>query len=524
MATISHVVSSDTFLAWRTRTNDLIDILNMPTVGVVNQLSTRVDTFNITDSAGVHIGCTISDNADGTVAVAAGEAILRTANSPTASMVSVEVSAIASVALTDLTTNFIYVDYNAGTPTISVTTLDTNVNGRNMAMVGYVQRDGLNLTILQLAGNVGDFENTLTKRLQLADGFKKSAGAILSEPTPLHLALTAGEFYYGVTKLPTPAFDTSGASTFEYYSNSGTWNKSVVSALSNTQYNNSSVGLVALTAGYYRVDWIYLKIGTNGVIPYVVMGTQEHSSQVAAQSETPPQNIPPQLKYLGVLVGRAIIMQGNPNIVVLDNALNSQNFAASVGVTSFSDDTFSVVDNIDATKKANFQAGNITPATTRTLTIPDKNGTLLVDSEFAGVYAGRLTRTAAGYAAIKDVLNATVKPSATDDSTAGFEVGSLWVDVIANAFYICVDATATAAVWKSSGIAAALNTSGSYTYTAGKATASNIVDVNGNNIAYAYTYDAAGNINTVAQTIAGVTRTTTYTYNADGTVASFVTV
>jgi len=47
---------------------------------------------------------------------------------------------------------------------------------------------------------------------------------------------------------------------------------------------------------------------------------------------------------------------------------------------------------------------------------------------------------------------ATVAPTAAADSTAGYSVGSLWVDVTANLSYTCVDSTATAAIWvKTSG-------------------------------------------------------------------------
>jgi len=46
---------------------------------------------------------------------------------------------------------------------------------------------------------------------------------------------------------------------------------------------------------------------------------------------------------------------------------------------------------------------------------------------------------------------ATVAPTATDDSGAGYEVGSLWVDTTLNRVYFCVDATTTAAVWKLAG-------------------------------------------------------------------------
>lgn len=51
-------------------------------------------------------------------------------------------------------------------------------------------------------------------------------------------------------------------------------------------------------------------------------------------------------------------------------------------------------------------------------------------------------------ARVQDKMDATTAPGATDDSAAGYAVGSKWVNTVADKAYICVDATATAAVWK----------------------------------------------------------------------------
>jgi len=59
-------------------------------------------------------------------------------------------------------------------------------------------------------------------------------------------------------------------------------------------------------------------------------------------------------------------------------------------------------------------------------------------------------------------IAASVAPTTTDDSAAGYTVGSKWVDTTADKVYQCVDSTATAAVWKetSAGAASPLTTKG----------------------------------------------------------------
>jgi hypothetical protein len=68
-----------------------------------------------------------------------------------------------------------------------------------------------------------------------------------------------------------------------------------------------------------------------------------------------------------------------------------------------------------------------------------------------------LVLTSASGAGLKQQSNlaATADPVATDDAAAGYAVGSTWVNVTTDESFTCVDATATAAVWKSTSSAAA---------------------------------------------------------------------
>jgi len=53
-----------------------------------------------------------------------------------------------------------------------------------------------------------------------------------------------------------------------------------------------------------------------------------------------------------------------------------------------------------------------------------------------------------GVSGIQDNLNATVAPTVNDDSSAGYAVGSKWIDTTADEAYVCLDASAGAAVWQ----------------------------------------------------------------------------
>jgi hypothetical protein len=73
----------------------------------------------------------------------------------------------------------------------------------------------------------------------------------------------------------------------------------------------------------------------------------------------------------------------------------------------------------------------------------------VMDSDFAGVDVGVLRRTGAGtYAVLKDNLTAVVAPTAGDDSSAGYALGSKWIDTVTRTAYVCLDASVGDAAWQ----------------------------------------------------------------------------
>ena len=70
------------------------------------------------------------------------------------------------------------------------------------------------------------------------------------------------------------------------------------------------------------------------------------------------------------------------------------------------------------------------------------NPTLLALTDTPASYAG-----AAGKP-LRVNTGATAAPTVTDDSAAGYGIGSSWLDTVAAKIRFCTDATAGAAVWK----------------------------------------------------------------------------
>lgn len=72
----------------------------------------------------------------------------------------------------------------------------------------------------------------------------------------------------------------------------------------------------------------------------------------------------------------------------------------------------------------------------------------VMDGDFAGSTLGRMTRTGvATYAVVRDNLVGAAAPAVTDDSVAGYGVGSMWFDTTAHRMYVCDSAAVGAAIW-----------------------------------------------------------------------------
>ncbi|KKN81725.1 hypothetical protein LCGC14_0316370 [marine sediment metagenome] len=159
-------------------------------------------------------GGAITDNGDGTIAVTSGTAWAKVTDVDTAVGKFFDFSADNSVALTDLVTNYIYLDYNGGTPQMVVSTsILTHGFKQDHVLVGTAFRDGL-ISHFHHVDTVGigrmgrvDMHHREEHAVHRVDGI------VTSSVGTRNLSITAGVLYEGVSRHTTSPFTTPNSGT-----------------------------------------------------------------------------------------------------------------------------------------------------------------------------------------------------------------------------------------------------------------------------------------------------------------------
>lgn len=303
-------------------------------IGIPDHLSNLQAWLNHIYSSGRVNGLELTDNLDGTINIAAGEAVMRAIDDPHTTLYSVIVDGISNLALTDNQTNFVYAEYDAVTPFIAVTLNPGDINLTTRVPLYVIVREGGHLSLYDVGEDSVDSNASLRKRFFYTEKFVRAdGGSIIYDAGTLHIGCTAGEFYFGLTSFTFNAFDTTGADVFEYFSLiNGAWVKTDESAVSNAEYNDISIGgseaLVAIGSNKYAVHWVYL-IGATTNPHFVIVYSQDfYANLSAAEAAGVPSNVPPSVEGLGILLGRVIVREGVADIVLTESAF-TQVFTSS---------------------------------------------------------------------------------------------------------------------------------------------------------------------------------------------------
>ena len=286
--------------------------------------------FDNTGSSGYFTGGVLSDGGSGTLDVSGGEGFIRTTNDDNAPLVSFKFAGVTGLAIADNTTQYVFVN-DSGTINLST---DEFIEAVDNIMLGVVTDEGgvishtfnLGVRLEESIGQMGRYIRHVDDVVRN----RRKGGLIFGQSGDANrdVTITEGQLEWGRTSYPIPAFDTSGADTFDTYSAGGV-EATGVSAWPNTQYDNAGT-LTTMTNNRWAVLWWYIEPDGHTVMLY---GRAQYVTEGQAEDEEQPaSSIPNRLSSASVIASKFIFKKSENIAVKIETAFGTP-FTGS-GVTA----------------------------------------------------------------------------------------------------------------------------------------------------------------------------------------------
>lgn len=288
-------------------------------IGVPTQVTSLHDIIAHDWSSGYFYGGALTDNGNGTVNIAAGEAMLRPTANENADLYSCVVPAATNLSLTDGSMNYIYVDYNSGSPQILVTTNILDFNCMDKCHLYSVHREGTRLYVIEGRSQNVDHNRRLRRRLYETEGLVLiKGGSILTVNGSQQISVTSGKIYSALRSITHGTFNTALAgngadrTTTHYFRNgSGGWSTTPnAKQIDGTRWDDGDGGLATFTTSYYGWQWVYLMVSETPTLA-TLYGTGQYPSQEDAARAPLPSQVPPAISSVGILLGKVVTQDGS---------------------------------------------------------------------------------------------------------------------------------------------------------------------------------------------------------------------
>lgn len=279
-------------------------------------------------STGMIDGGAITDNGDGTFNIAACDFMVRQGTAEDDPLVIYRISAATNIATTANDVNWIYLDYNSGSPQYAVTTSFAAFNGLDKVVVYAIGRTGSHNHIIDLRAVNVDAQRKIRRRDSEWDGFafqgfwRSYLAASPLTASGLNLLVGAGSYWYFNKNVTHAAFDTTVAGTADeniftyWYNRTGTWTSVIEQkAINATQYDNAGT-LATMNNNKWRKDWVYVVPDSSHSHLVVVLGNAEYTTQAEAEAGPKPSSLPPQFAEMAVLVGWLTIQKSASTVTI----------------------------------------------------------------------------------------------------------------------------------------------------------------------------------------------------------------
>jgi len=222
------------------------------------------------------------------------------------------ISAMAGIVMVDDSTNYIYIDYNGGSPIYSVTTDKTVINSSSKIPVNSVTREGVDLHPIPWDAMGTGAVNKFLEAASRLSRFTRFSGLIISANASREVSFESGVvFKIYIIKTLLDAVDPNVDNLYTYEYNGSGWTKHTETAYNNTHYQGAS-GFTELSPQKWTVNWIYRGVGSEKHI-FSVLGTEEFGNQADAEESLPREvaDLPPLIASNCIIVGRIAVQDGN---------------------------------------------------------------------------------------------------------------------------------------------------------------------------------------------------------------------
>ena len=253
-----------------------------------------------------------------TFKVDALSALLRETNSETGKLVYVTKAEEDNIAVTAVdVVYFICLNYNSGSPTISLGSSNPYLTDKRSIPIGKVMKDSSS-TIHYIYGgyNFQDGVEKLHMRAITLRKFELNGGSSIAYSGTNNFTMESGIIYGGINRISVPSYNSATTTFTPIYQNSlGGW---IEGAIRNTidyeYYDDGSGTLATVGNNKYGCHWIYRHIGDNNI--YVLYGRDSYTLAEAEATREPTH--PSHLKDFGCLIGRIITPQSGGSFAAVD--------------------------------------------------------------------------------------------------------------------------------------------------------------------------------------------------------------
>ena len=299
----------------------LIDHLEGPPHATYDNVQ---DFINVGWSSGWISGGALTDGGGGTVDIAAGVGFIATADHISARAVeSFDWSAMSTIAIAVGTTRYIFMDYNGGTPALSLETQD-DIDEQDKFRLGWVTNEAGTLHIIDAPHHGGNIPFMTAHAIREIHGIARAdfiGGLVLGETGTRNPTLSAGRFFFGLHDFDISAIDLSGADRMETYAHvASVWTRTTgVAQWPNEQYDNGTA-LQTMNNNRYAVVWFYVDIEDGPLI--LLYGQNHYVTQTQAEAEVPWASPPERVTSHCVLVGRYVFQKSDATPALIQSAFD----------------------------------------------------------------------------------------------------------------------------------------------------------------------------------------------------------